>query len=97
MTRARRTLVVTAVGGAESEERPSRFLAELAGGRRSRSSSWRRTGRQWLSLPVLTASLRRAVADAALPGRRCAGPPRPSWPGWRAAGVPGADPGSGTP
>src|SRR6185437_7289257 len=30
VTRARQTLVVTAVGGAESDERPSRFLTELA-------------------------------------------------------------------
>src|SRR6266702_1275145 len=32
ITRARRALVVTAAGGDDSEERPSRFLAELAGG-----------------------------------------------------------------
>ena len=31
VTRARRALVVTATGGEDSEERPSRFLAELAG------------------------------------------------------------------
>src|SRR5689334_3724318 len=30
-TRSRRSLVVTAVGGEDSEDRPSRFLAELAG------------------------------------------------------------------
>ena len=30
-TRARRMLVVTAAGGEDSDERPSRFLAELAG------------------------------------------------------------------
>jgi superfamily I DNA/RNA helicase/RecB family exonuclease len=65
VTRARRRLVVTAVGGDDSEERPSRFLAELAGdeiaiGQVAGSS------RRWLSLPALTAELRRAAADARL-------------------------------
>src|SRR6185312_14430859 len=66
VTRARQTLVVTAVGGAESDERPSRFLAELAGDQID-IEHVAATGRQWLSLPVLTASLRRAAADATLP------------------------------
>ncbi|HMG65643.1 MAG TPA: ATP-dependent DNA helicase, partial [Streptosporangiaceae bacterium] len=66
VTRARRVLVVTAVGAAESEERPSRFLAELAGGADA-IEHVAATGRQWLSLPVLTASLRRSAADAELP------------------------------
>ncbi len=66
VTRARRFLVVTAVGSAESEERPSRFLAELAGDQAG-VEHVAATGRQWLSLPVLTASLRRAAADAGLP------------------------------
>ena len=65
VTRARRALVVTAAGGEDSEDRPSRFLAELAGGdiEIERVAS---AGRHWLSLPALTAELRRAAAD---PGR----------------------------
>ena len=49
------------------------------------------TGRQWLSLPVLTASLRRAAADGALPGpvRRAAAAQLARL---AAAGVPGAAP-----
>jgi superfamily I DNA/RNA helicase/RecB family exonuclease len=90
VTRARRTLVVTAVGAAESEERPSRFLAELAGGQAG-IEHVAATGRQWLSLPVLTASLRRAVADEALPpqARRAAAAQLARL---AAAGVQGADP-----
>src|SRR5439155_675692 len=61
-TRARRTLVVTAAGGEDSDERPSRFLAELAGDdieiEHVSGSELR-----WLSLPALTADLRRAAAD----------------------------------
>jgi superfamily I DNA/RNA helicase/RecB family exonuclease len=68
VTRARRSLVVTAVGGAETEERPSRFLAELAGDD-IEIEQVAAAGRQWLSLPVLTASLRRAAADVTLPGQ----------------------------
>ncbi len=66
VTRARRELIVTAVGGDDSEEQPSRFLAELSGD----AVDIERvdgTGRRWLSMPALTADLRRAVADAALP------------------------------
>jgi RecB family exonuclease len=66
VTRARRTLVVTAAGGEDSEERPSRFLAELAGDEieiEHVSASELR----WLSLPALTAGLRRAAADTARP------------------------------
>jgi superfamily I DNA/RNA helicase/RecB family exonuclease len=67
VTRARRTLVVTAVGGDDGEERPSRFLSELAGSDicAERASE---PGCRWLSLPALTADLRRAVADRELPG-----------------------------
>jgi RecB family exonuclease len=67
VTRARRTLVVTAVGGDDSEERPSRFLAELAGGEIT-VEEVAGTGRRWLTLPALTADLRRAAADRGLPG-----------------------------
>ncbi len=66
VTRARRMLVVTAAGGADSEERPSRFLAELAGDDID-IEQVTGTGRRWLSLPALTADLRRAAADRSLP------------------------------
>ncbi len=66
VTRARRSLVVTAVGGDDSEERPSRFLAELAGDEIG-VEEVAGTGRRWLSLPALTADLRRAAADRGLP------------------------------
>jgi len=66
VTRARRELVVTAVGAEDSEERPSRFLAELAGDE-IEVERVAGTERRWLSLPALTADLRRAAADAALP------------------------------
>jgi len=65
-TRARRMLVVTAAGGEDSDERPSRFLAELAGdeiGIEHVSGSDLR----WLSLPALTADLRRTAADRRRP------------------------------
>ena len=66
VTRARRALVVTAAGGSDTDERPSRFLTELAGdevGIEHVSAA----GRHWLSLPSLTAELRRAAADAGRP------------------------------
>ena len=66
VTRARRELVVTAVGGEDTEERPSRFLAELAGDEIAVEEIVS-TGRRWLSLPALTADLRRAVTDRTLP------------------------------
>jgi superfamily I DNA/RNA helicase/RecB family exonuclease len=68
VTRARRALVVTAAGGEDSEDRPSRFLAELAGDAVD-IEQVASAGRHWLSLPALTAELRCAAAD---PGR-----PRP--------------------
>jgi superfamily I DNA/RNA helicase/RecB family exonuclease len=73
VTRARRALVVTAVGGQDAEERPSRFLAELAGDD-IEPGPVTGPGRRWLSLPALTAELRRAAADRALapPVRRAA-------------------------
>jgi RecB family exonuclease len=58
--------VVTAVGAEDTEERPSRFLAELAGDD-IEIQHVAGTGRRWLSLPALTADLRRAAADAGLP------------------------------
>jgi superfamily I DNA/RNA helicase/RecB family exonuclease len=68
VTRARRELVVTAVGAEDSEERPSRFLAELAGDE-IEIESVAGAERRWLSLPALTADLRRAAADAELPAQ----------------------------
>ncbi len=65
VTRARHTLVVTAAGGTDTDERPSRFLAELAGDQIP-IEQVATAGRHWLSLPALTAELRRAAAD---PGR----------------------------
>jgi superfamily I DNA/RNA helicase/RecB family exonuclease len=66
VTRARRALVVTAAGGEDSEERPSRFLAELAGDELE-IEHVPGTGHRWLSLPALTADLRRAAADPTRP------------------------------
>jgi superfamily I DNA/RNA helicase/RecB family exonuclease len=67
VTRAKRFLVVTAVGGDDAEDRPSRFLGELAGDE-IEIEEIVSSGRRWLSLPALTADLRRAVTDRALPG-----------------------------
>jgi RecB family exonuclease len=64
-TRARRLLVVTASGGDEQDQRPSRFLAELAGDDVPVQQAGATT--RWLSLPVLVADLRRAAADVSKP------------------------------
>jgi superfamily I DNA/RNA helicase/RecB family exonuclease len=90
-TRARSSLVVTAVGGDDSEQRPSRFLAELAGDEIP-IEEVASLGRRWLSLPALTADLRRAAADRALPAavRRAAAAQLARL---AAAGVAGAHPG----
>jgi len=66
VTRARRELVVTAVGAEDGDDRPSRFLAELAGDD-IEIEHVAGTGRRWLSLPALTAELRRSAADVSLP------------------------------
>jgi superfamily I DNA/RNA helicase/RecB family exonuclease len=65
VTRARKLLMVTASGGNEQDQRPSRFLAELAGDdiETERASAASR----WLSLPALVADLRRTAADPAKP------------------------------
>src|SRR5271166_3321352 len=64
-TRARRLLVVTAAGGEDTDQRPYRFLTELAGDdipiERVADAHG---GHRWLSLPALVADLRRAAADA---------------------------------
>jgi RecB family exonuclease len=90
VTRARKRLIVTA-SGEESDDRPSRFLAELAG----EDLEIERVGGQrhhWLSLPALTADLRRAAADTSRPAalRRAAAAQLARL---AAAGVRGADPG----
>ncbi|MCD0448082.1 ATP-dependent helicase [Actinocorallia sp. API 0066] len=72
VTRARKRLVVTAVGGEDTEERPSRFLNELVPGGVEQVRPEERT--RWLALPALVADLRASVADAAqpMPVRRAA-------------------------
>jgi ATP-dependent exoDNAse (exonuclease V) beta subunit len=77
ITRARRSLVVTAAGGEDTDQRPSRFLAELAGPAVTPSSPSdeyavpiehvKDTGHRWLSMPALVADLRRTAADASRP------------------------------
>jgi superfamily I DNA/RNA helicase/RecB family exonuclease len=61
VTRARRLLVVTASGGDEQDNRPSRFLAELAGDAIEIGRAGAAT--RWLALPALVADLRRTAAD----------------------------------
>jgi superfamily I DNA/RNA helicase/RecB family exonuclease len=72
-TRARQTLVVTAAGGEalsdrQGDQRPSRFLTELAGDdieiQRVADVAG---GHRWLSMPALVADLRRAAADTGRP------------------------------
>jgi superfamily I DNA/RNA helicase/RecB family exonuclease len=90
VTRAKQSLLVTAVGGDDTEDRPSRFLAELAGDD-IEITPVAATGQRWLSLPSLTADLRRAVTDRSLPApvRKRAGAELARL---AAAGVGGADP-----
>ncbi|MFD6095981.1 ATP-dependent helicase [Nocardiopsis flavescens] len=64
LTRARHTLVVTAVGGDDAEQRPSRFLTEMGLGDPEPVG----TGVRWLSLPSLVADLRSVVTDRTAPG-----------------------------
>ncbi len=91
VTRARRQLVVTAVGGDDTDYRPSRFLAELAGDE-IETEEIIGSARRWLSLPALTADLRRAVSDRSLPAhvRQAAAAQLARL---AKEGVPGADPG----
>jgi ATP-dependent exoDNAse (exonuclease V) beta subunit len=65
VTRARKLLVVSASGGDERDQRPSRFLAELAGDDIEIERAGAAT--RWLSLPALVADLRRTCADPARP------------------------------
>ncbi|MFI6500708.1 PD-(D/E)XK nuclease family protein [Nonomuraea typhae] len=64
-TRARKKLVVTAVGGEDTDERPSRFLAELMPGAVETATVDDRA--RWLSMSALVADLRSAVTDATRP------------------------------
>ena len=66
-TRARRRLVVTAAGGEDADQRPSRFLTELAGDDIPIERVTGGGAHRWLSLPALVADLRRAAADTARP------------------------------
>ncbi|HEX4813287.1 MAG TPA: ATP-dependent DNA helicase [Nonomuraea sp.] len=65
VTRARRRLVVTAVGGEDTDERPSRFLSELAPGAVEPATTDDRA--RWLNLSALVADLRGAVTDPTKP------------------------------
>jgi len=63
-TRARRRLYLTAVGGDDAEERPSRFLTELAPKTEPELAA---EGLRWLALPALVADLRSVVTDRSRP------------------------------
>src|SRR5690348_430127 len=65
-TRAKRRLIVTAAGGEDTDQRPSRFLTELAGDD-IRIERVAESQHRWLSMPALVADLRRAAADTARP------------------------------
>ncbi|WP_336208150.1 ATP-dependent helicase [Nonomuraea sp. LPB2021202275-12-8] len=64
-TRARRRLVVTAVGGEDTDERPSRFLSELMPGAVEEATVDDRA--RWLNMAALVADLRSAVTDPTKP------------------------------
>ncbi|MEV5897068.1 ATP-dependent helicase [Nonomuraea fuscirosea] len=64
-TRARRRLVVTAVGGEDTDERPSRFLSELMPGAVESATVDDRA--RWLTMSALVADLRSAVTDPTKP------------------------------
>ncbi|MFB9621666.1 ATP-dependent helicase [Nonomuraea helvata] len=65
VTRARRRLVVTAVGGEDTDERPSRFLSELMPGAVDSATVDDRA--RWLNMSALVADLRSAVTDPTKP------------------------------
>ncbi|MBO3750897.1 ATP-dependent helicase [Streptosporangiaceae bacterium NEAU-GS5] len=65
VTRARRRVVVTAVGGEDTDERPSRFLSELLPSGIESATIEDRA--RWLSMPSLVADLRAAVCDPERP------------------------------
>jgi superfamily I DNA/RNA helicase/RecB family exonuclease len=86
VTRARESLLVTAVAAGDAEEQPSRFLDEL-----DDSGPGRCDMPRGLTLPALVAELRTTVGDPSEPAvrRRAAAAVLSSLAG---AGVPGADP-----
>ncbi|MEU8143688.1 ATP-dependent DNA helicase [Nonomuraea sp. NPDC048901] len=67
VTRARRRLVVTAVGGEDTDERPSRFLSELMPGAVEAATVDDRA--RWLNMSALVADLRSAVTDPTKSGK----------------------------
>jgi superfamily I DNA/RNA helicase/RecB family exonuclease len=64
-TRARKRLVVTAIGGADTDEQPSRFLGELLPGAAEKAQLDEKT--RWLSLTALVADLRSVITDSSRP------------------------------
>ncbi|GAA2897414.1 ATP-dependent DNA helicase [Streptosporangium fragile] len=88
-TRARKRLIVTAVGGEDTDERPSRFLTELVPGSAEETGVDERS--RWLSMSALVADLRSAVSDTTRPDalRKAAAGHLARL---AAAGVPGAHP-----
>jgi len=86
-------LVVTAAGGEDSDERPSRFLAELAGDE-IEIEHVSGSDLRWLSLPALTADCGGPPPTGG--GRSRCGRPRRQLARLAQAGVRGADPGTGT-
>ncbi|MFC5817221.1 ATP-dependent helicase [Nonomuraea harbinensis] len=88
-TRARHRLVVTAVGGEDTDERPSRFLSELMPGAVEEAGVGDRS--RWLSMPALVADLRSAVTDPTKPAKMRRNAAR-QLARLAAAGVPGAHP-----
>ena len=88
VTRAKHSLLVTAVGGDGSDTRPSRFLAELAGDGIETGAGPVdpvTAGCRWPRSPPTCAARWPTATDRYRSGVR----PRPSWPGWRGPG-PGA-------
>lgn len=66
-TRAKKRLVVTAVGGEDTDERPSRFLSELLPGAVEEAGVDDRA--RWLNMSALVADLRSAVTDPTKSGK----------------------------
>ena len=83
VTRARRRLVVTAAGGEDTDQRPSRFLTELAGDDILRSSGSPTPTGGTAGCPCPRWSPTCAGPRPTPRARRPSGRPRrPSWPGW---------------
>ena len=96
VTRARRRLIVTAAGGEDTDQRPSRFLTELAGDDiPSSGSPTPKGGTAGCPCPHWspTCAGPRPTPRARRPSGR---PRRPSWPGWPPSGSAPPTRGSGT-